>query len=162
MDVRPGGSTGPGGHGRFPIVAAYGTGSGTGVARSLERLVVGGVNRFTLDNNSSAASETTVDFSGVHAVYGDFGASTMQPRIDGVDGAQVTGLTVATATNRIRIGAFCGTTAALFMTGVVGHVLIGPGALSTADKLRLDAWALWSCGKQDLLPASSPYRNRRP
>lgn len=142
------------------IWVSYGT-DGSDQARTVERRVASGTNRAAVENWSAAATEGTVDFSGINAILGSFTATTQQARINGADSASGS-VTVNTATNRLRIGGGPAAAAALFGQGVVGHVLIGTGALSTGEKEKLEAWALWSVGKQSQLPSGHTYKNARP
>lgn len=142
------------------MIFTYGS-STSNSSRGIQRAVVSGANRMQVSNTTVDTSETTVDFSGVCAVWGLFTSTTQIGRINGVETAPAA-VTVNTATTRVRMGAYIAGSASNYWLGGIGPVFVGTGTPSTADKERLEAWALWSYGKSAQLPAAHTYRNVPP
>lgn len=142
-------------------LVTYGNGTAA-QTRESQRSVNTGVNRFSAANGQGPLSEeTTVDFTGVHAVLALWTSTTALARIDGRE-ASSAAETNNTATTRLRIGSYCNSTASNFWLGVISHVIAGTGTLTTPEKEKLEAWALWSVGKQSQLASSHTYRNAPP
>jgi len=138
----------------------------TNAGRMVSKIDDSGTNRAAVRAGTGAAVaqrfDTTIAFNGVGTLFGQFEAAQIGGRIDGVAFGPGAAVIPATATTRLRIGAAPNTTAGAFWQGVIGHGMVGTGVLSPTDVQRLEAWALWLCGKQALLPADNPYRYRRP
>lgn len=148
-----------------PVIARQVVGYGSTGAGANQRqtglIITGGNNRGRAFDGSLASTGTVVDFSGVHSIFGEFTGTTVGGAVDGNAFTPVAS-SQTTATTRVRIGANLSGTAVQYWMGGISHVMVGSGTLSTINRQRLEAWALWSVGKQDNLPTTHPYRYRRP
>lgn len=138
---------------------SYGS-STVNTGRELYRKPSGGVNRCGADNNSTAIVETTIDVSGIHVLFGQYGGGAISGAVDGVSFGPVS-RTVSTGLTVVRLGRWV-STSPTYWKGPIGHVLVGAGTLSLSNRQKLEAWLLWSCAMQSQLPSDHPYKNRRP
>jgi hypothetical protein len=120
-------------------VFGYGTGA-SAPARSLNRVVVSGVNRAQADSSGAIATEGTVDFSSRHVLRQIIGASEVNLQVDDVAASAAAGAS-STATTRTRMGANTSGTAGSFWHGIHRHVLV-TAPLSTEQATQLQTWAL--------------------
>lgn len=102
------------------------------------------INRVVTAGNSQFLAGTTVnstapgDFTGRHTLRGQFSATNVTASMDGSAGS-ATAAVPATATTRLRIGAFTGTSASLFYAGVIREILV-TGALSAGNATLLETY----------------------
>lgn len=133
-------------------LAAYGSGAGS----ATRRLGLSGTQLLRV-------SDVTVNLDGPAATApsafgGAWNGTSMTGRANGADfaGNPATIASLNTAATRMRIGATATTSASAFFAGTLRHLLVTT-TLATADQQKLDAWLLWDCGQQALLPTSHPY-----
>lgn len=139
--------------------AGHGAAAGTVAVR---RQVATGVNRGVAVNSADGSVENTVDYSGIRALLCTFTDTTIRVRVDGRDGAAATVAAQTIQTTRLRIGSYINGSASEFWQGGIRHAIWISGAMSTADKEKLEAWALWEVGEQAKLPSGHTYETRRP
>lgn len=113
-------------------------------ARSLERIVISGVNRFRAanGNNSGAfdSTNTSVDFSGYHIVRSIWDGTNLNAEVDGASGPNTAG-TPAILQARSRL--FCSslTTPNAHSAVTLGWKMIFSSALTTGEATSLRRWA---------------------
>jgi hypothetical protein len=99
-----------------------------------------------------------------HVAGGAWAGTVESGRVDGSDfspSASATIATLNTTTIRLRIGAANATSASNFFNGILRHLLITT-TLTPDQHLQLEGWGAWDVGANYQLPASHPFRNRRP
>lgn len=123
---------------------SYG-GNSANTRRTVNRALVGGVNRANITAGTGAAEPTTtntnVDFSSRHMLRAQFTGTAIPVDVDGVAAAAPTAAVPATGTTRTRMGANTGDTALGFYQGIVRDLLVTL-PLSTDVAAALQAWAL--------------------
>lgn len=123
-------------------IFAYGSGASLRI-RNLRRVVVSGTNRLGIAIGDGAASqtasETTVDFSGVHVVRMAVGATQTRFWIDGVEATPLT-VVPNTGSTRSRIGAADGAAPAAFWSGKIAMIAV-TRALTEAQEAILEGYA---------------------
>lgn len=111
------------------------------------------------------AGDVAISETGLHIAVGIFSGTRATGRIDGMPFAGSNAdlaLVPATATTRVRMFGSLGTSASNFWAGALRHAIVLRGVPSDAILERLEGWLAWDSGLQGNLPASHPYRARRP
>lgn len=151
-----------------PVTLATGTsilnyGLGAATSRNLNKQG-GGNDAPQLSDGSTGLNGTPATFLGPHMLYGDWSGTAMNGYLDGtfITGSPATIASLNTSTTRLRLGATAATTAASFFVGVMRHVFVGAGVLTTAQRQLLEGWMAWDANLTSLLPASHPYKSVRP
>jgi hypothetical protein len=107
-------------------IFSYG-GGGVGNYRSIQRVVVGGVNRVQMTIGDGAAAQTitgtNVDASSRHVIRAQFGATSSSLTVDGVAEGSFS-VVPSTGNTRTRMGANSATTASLLMNGKIAALLV--------------------------------------
>lgn len=104
--------------------------------------------------------------SGNHVLSGITSTSTgWEEWVDGTTGgnqtvsfAAPTDLTVGS----IRAATNGSGSAAKFLNGKIGEILIFPSALSTTNRQKVEGYMAWRAGTQSLLPSGHPYKTVAP
>lgn len=104
------------------VLFTYGGATGS-TRRQLDRDVISGVNRAKTSTGTVIASNTLVDFSGVHVTRAVSTTTQLRVDVDGVAGP-MSAISPATSNTRVRLGASTGATAANFWHGAVRQVLV--------------------------------------
>lgn len=113
---------------RLPV--SYGDGTNK---RALNRVVTAGNSQFLA--GTTVNSTAPGDFTRRHVLRAQFSATDVTASMDGSAGSAAAAVP-ATATTRLRLGAFSGTSASLFAQIVAKHILF-TGALSGGQATRL-------------------------
>lgn len=132
------------------VIAGYGT-TGNTVSRTVNRNVVGGVNRAGARTGTGAGSSTDdnilTDFTGRHVVRVVFGATTTTVYVDNDAGTSYAAVPSTGPNTRIRLGAAMGGTSNYFL-GLVRDFLITNALLSTDEAASM--WATWGLPKRNV------------
>lgn len=140
------------------VIVRYGTGGAT--SRGINHSSTA---RFQITDATTNLTEGSVVTAGAHVIGGYWTGTTEGGRIDGRDTnpATATIATINTGTTRMRFFSAVATSPGTFGAGVL-HRAIFATLLSTADRQRMEAYLMWDAGLQALMPATHPYRYRRP
>jgi hypothetical protein len=151
---------------RTRTLAGYGS---TNNNRRLGRGKVGSAGRVVILAGLGSATDETIDFSSIQAAWGVFTSRNLSSRLNGVDTSPVGCAWIETpSAGRTTVGGDTSSTpvgkppAANGWQGSERHFMIFGAAPPTATILKLEAWALYDVGLQQLLPTTHPYRTIPP
>ncbi len=146
-------------------IFSYG-GPAANAGRRLGRTSSGTVNQAHVIDVTTALTDNGVTnpFNSSAIVSGKWDAATEYGFMQGLAfSTPSTADSFSTTTTRSTIG---GSTAAspstLFWNGVIRHIFVIAGVLSTADRQRLEGWMAWDTNLTSLLPVGHPYKLQRP
>jgi len=119
--------------------------------------------RLQLATEGTPLTDSGTTFTGMKLAAGRFGPGGLT--LEGwINDAPTTPPSVATSFNTgtatTRLGAYLG--GLYYFQGVMSHMMVIRGPLSTLERNRLSAWLLWNTGLQANLAANHPFRNERP
>jgi hypothetical protein len=131
--------------------------SATGLPQSVARRLDANAN---VTVNAATAVPTTFQ---LHAIDANFVQGTLAQWVNGTAAGTATMTTGLTSnTNAAGFGIGRGASAANYFAGDIAEVIVVRGAVSTADRQRLEGYLAHRWGLAAGLPASHPYRNSPP
>ncbi len=118
-------------------ILSYG-GTANGSLRSLRKTSADG-GQVT---DGTTGVNTTGNFKTPNMLYGDWSGTAENGYLNGslIAGSPATIGSLNTGTTRFRLGASDATSPGSFTNGVIRHLFIGTGTLSTTDRQNLEAW----------------------
>jgi hypothetical protein len=121
------------------------------------------------DGTVVLAASSSPAFVGANMIGGYWDNTPQEGgRIDGADFLPNATAAIAPLTagsTRLRIGAGNGTTASAFWAGVIRHIIVTNGPLTTLQRQMLEgyfAWDGWDSAAANPLPANHPYKGGPP
>jgi hypothetical protein len=142
------------------VQVAFGYGNTGAISR---RVQVSATEEPAVSDGTTITSGTAGEGLGPALICGRWSGTTQEGWRNGTAFAGNPGViaTLATATNRTRLGASTAGTPNQFFAGVIRHVFVTLD-LSTANRQFLEGWIMWDSGLQASLPGDHPYQTVRP